>query len=218
MINDTTMNYCRDALSYIGDGTIYWDEENRTYDYKASNHHSNGNNLSKPSEGPLEFILSEPALRTAWYLILAGTILYLMFGAKRKQRIVAAMENMENTSIEYAEVISQMFMKQKDHKKLILMKMDLFKSFLRDRFRIKLPANPQDENEELYKEIALKSNIREEQVKDIFDQYKYLSTIMQVETAEMLIASRRGRSRARGASPPPAALATRARHGRGSGR
>lgn len=186
MINDTTMNYCRDALSYLGNGNIYWDEENRTYDYKAANHHSQADNPSKPSEGPLEFILSEPSLKAAWYLILAGTVLYLMFGAKRKQRIVQPMENMENTSIEYAEVISQMFMKQSDHKKLVSMKMDLFRSFLRDRFRIKLPSNRQEESENLYNEIALKSNISADLVQDIFDNYNYLNTIVQVETAEML--------------------------------
>lgn len=180
------MNYCRDALSYLGNGNIYWDEENRTYDYKAANHPSQANTPSKPSEGPLEFILSEPALKTAWYLILSATILYLMFGAKRKQRIVEPMENMENTSIEYAEVISQMFMKQKDHKKLVSMKMDLFKSFLRDRFRIKLPQKRSDESDVLFNEIATKSNIPANYVRDIFENYHYLDTIVEVETAEML--------------------------------
>jgi len=181
------MNYCRDALSYLGNGNVYWDEENRTYDYKAPNHHSQAETPSKPSESPLEFILSERGLRNAWYLILAGAILYLMFGAKRKQRIVRPIENMENTSIEYAEVISQMFMKQSDHKKLVTMKMDLFKSFLRDRFRIKLPLNSHEESENLYLEISQKSNISISLVKDIFDNYNYLNTIVQVETAEMLV-------------------------------
>lgn len=186
MINDTTMNYCRDALSYLGKGNVYWDEENRNYDYKASNHHSNQNNLTKPNEGPLEFILSEPGLRMAWYIILGGTILYLMFGAKRKQRIVEPMENMENTSIEYAEVISQMFMKQSDHKKLISMKMELFKSFLRDRFKIRLPTKMEDETEKLYSEIVYKSDVKTEHIKNIFENYKYLSSIVTVETDEML--------------------------------
>lgn len=186
MINDTTMNYCRDALSYLGNGNVYWDEENRTYDYKASNHHSSQNNLTKPNEGPLEFILSEPGLRMAWYILLAGTVLYLMFGAKRKQRIIEPMENMENTSIEYAEVISQMFMKQSDHKKLISMKMELFKSFLRDRFKIKLPTKMEDETDHLYSEIGYKSDVKIEHIKNIFENYKYLSSIVTVETDEML--------------------------------
>lgn len=186
MINDTTMNYCRDALSYLGKGYVYWDEENRTYDYKASNHPSSQNNLTKPNEGPLEFILSEPGLRMAWYILLVGTVLYLMFGAKRKQRIIEPMENMENTSIEYAEVISQMFMKQSDHKKLISMKMVLFKSFLRDRFKIKLPTKMEDETDRLYSEISHKSDVKVEHVKNIFENYKYLSSIVTVETNEML--------------------------------
>src|SRR5690606_9146250 len=108
-------------------------------------------------------------LRMAWYLILSGTILYLMFGAKRKQRIVEPIENMENTSIEYAEVISQMFMKQRDHKKLITMKMELFKSFLRDRFKVKLPMQIQEEDDNLFAEIGYKSDVKTEHIKSIFE-------------------------------------------------
>lgn len=185
MIKDSTMNYCRDALSYIGDGNVYWDEENRSYDHNAPTPRNENQEISKPSEGPLEFVLSEPSLRTAWYILLVATLLYLMFGAKRKQRIVQPMENMENTSIEYAEVISQMFMRQRDHKKLVLMKMDLFKSFLRERFKLKLPSTFQDENDAFYAEISLKSNIHSEHIKSIFEDYKYLSSITSVETPEM---------------------------------
>jgi len=189
MMSDTAMNYCRSALKFIGDGIVYWDEDNRTFDYKAQNHshnYDNDSDPSKPEEGPLEFILSEPSLRIAWYLLIFGALLYLMFGAKRKQRIIAPTENMENTSIEYAQVLSQMFMKQSDHKKLVLMKMDLFKAFLRERFNIRLPQHMKDEDEKLYKEISDKSNVRQDLVKDIFEQYKYLSAIVVVNTPEML--------------------------------
>lgn len=183
MINDTTMNYCRDALSYLGDGNIYWDEENRSYHPSAVPSNAP---LSKPGEGPLEFILSEQGLRQAWYLLLVGTILYLMFGAKRKQRIIPVMENMENTSIEYAEVISQMFMKQKDHKKLAQMKMELFKSFLKERFRIKLSPSSTEITASSIEEISQKSNIPIEKVKDIFDQFEILNISSEVRTEQLL--------------------------------
>jgi hypothetical protein len=187
MLNDTAMNYCRESLSFIGDGVVYWDEDNRLFKYNASPHsESSDDDLSKPQEGPLEFILSEPSFRAAWYLLLLAGILYLMFGAKRKQRIIKATENMENTSIEYAEVISQMFMKQRDHKKLVLMKMDLFRAFLRDRFNIKLPLHMMDEDAKLYRDISQKSNVKFEIVQDIFERHKYLASIVSVETGEML--------------------------------
>lgn len=183
--NDTAMNYCRDALKTFGSGDIYWDEDNRTYDYKAFSNHSD-HTPGKPGEGPLEFILSEPGLRSAWYLLMLAVVLYLIFGARRKQRIIAVTKNLENTSIEYAEVLSHMFMKQKDHKKLVMMKMDLFKSFIRDRFNIRLPISMKDEDETLYREISQKSSVPFELVKEIFEQHKIMAAVVNVATPEML--------------------------------
>ena len=185
MRNDTAMNYCRQAFQSLGTGEFYWDEENRKYDYKAMQ--KNGDTTpSKPGEGPLEFILSEPSLRAAWYLMILAVLLYLIFGSRRKQRIIAVTKNMENTSIEYAEVISQMFMKQKDHKKLVMMKMELFKSFIRERFSLRLPIHMKDEDESLYKEISQKSSVPLDLVSAIFEDHKVLSSIVEVDTADML--------------------------------
>lgn len=184
MLNDTTMHYCREALSSIGDGTIFWDEENRNYDWKAAS--QSNRELHKPEEGPLEFILSEPSLRKAWYLLMLAAILYLIFGAKRKQRVLRTMTIQQNTSIEYAEVISRMFLNQKDHKKLILMKMDLLKSHIRDRFNVRLPIQMKDETDVLYLEISQKSAVPFDQVKSIFEKHKYLASIVFVGTSEMV--------------------------------
>ncbi len=183
--NDTAMNYCRDALKTFGSGDIYWDEDNRTYDYKAFSNHGD-HTPGKPGEGPLEFILSEPGLRSAWYLLMLTVVLYLIFGARRKQRIIAVTKNLENTSIEYAEVLSHMFMKQKDHKKLVMMKMELFKAFIRDRFNLRLPINMKDEDEALYREISQKSSVPFDLVKEIFEQHKIMAVVVHVATPEML--------------------------------
>ncbi|HEY8404543.1 MAG TPA: DUF4350 domain-containing protein [Flavobacteriales bacterium] len=181
MIEQEGMEYCREALSYLGDGTIYWDEDSRYYDYRSFNY------LAPSSDkGPLEFILSEPALRKAWYLLLLTTLLFILFGAKRTQRIIPTMPKMDNTSIEYAEVISQMFMKQKDHKKLVTMKMDLFKAFLRERFRLKLSQQDDKYDDLLITDISQKSSVSKELVEDIFKQYNYLKALATVDTADMM--------------------------------
>jgi len=186
MLNDTAMNYCRQALSHFGDGNIYWDEDNRIFDFKSTPPSSADNDPAKPSEGPLEFILSEPSLRKAWYLLLSAVLLYLVFGARRKQRIIANMEKMDNTSIEYAEVLSQMFMKQSDHRKLVLMKMELLKSYLRDKYNIRLPQRFEEENEKLYADISQKSGVRVEIIKEIFKANVYHSSVLEVNTEELL--------------------------------
>ncbi len=186
ILNDTAMNYCRTTLNSMGNGIVYWDEDNRDWDQINFDFDKELNDPTKPQEGPMEFILSEPNLRYAWYTLLFAGLLYLFFGAKRKQRIIPPVENMQNTSVEYTEVISQMFMNQSDHKKLISMKMDIFKAYLRDTFNLKLPLSQEQENESLYAQIAQKCNVNMNLVKDIFEQHKYFSALVEVDTAEMM--------------------------------
>lgn len=183
MLSDTVHNYTREVLSHLGSGKVYWDEENRDYDFNAFTYNADE---QLPEEGPLEFILSERTLRTAWYLLLLGGMLYLIFGARRQQRIIPVKDNMDNTSIEYAGVISQLFMKQSDHKKLILLKMDLFKSHLRERFMIRLPQTKDEENDHFFQYVAQKTGVSADLVKTIFARYEYLSVIDGVTTPDML--------------------------------
>jgi hypothetical protein len=188
MINRTHMEHAREIFEHLGKGRVYWGEDNRIYSAKR-----NPENIDTdtPSEGPMEFILSEPALRSAWYTLLAGSILYMIFGVKRKQRIIPVAESMQNTSIEYAEVISQLFMEQADHKKLVDLKMDMFKSNLREKYNIKLPTKFDDENEEFFKHVSIKTGTPQELIQEIFFRYKSFTKNIIVETPEMLAFNRR---------------------------
>lgn len=181
LLSDSVNEYAKSALSVLNDTRIYWDEKDRYYDPMSTE-------LPQGSaeKGPLEFLLTEPTLKIAWYMVLATSFLYLLFGSRRKQRIIPVIENMNNTSIEYAEVVSQLFMKEKDHKKLVLLKMDLFKVFLRERFALRIPTDQKQEGEEFYKNVASRADVPYTLVLNIFEQFKYLSAISHVETEPML--------------------------------
>ena len=188
MINRPHMEYAREIFKHLGKGKVYWGEDNRTYSTKRD---PKNIDTDTPSEGPMEFILSEPALRSAWYTLLVASILYMIFGVKRKQRIIPVTESMQNTSIEYAEVISQLFMEQADHKKLVDLKMDMFKSNLREKYNIKLPTNFDDENEEFFKLVSIKTGTPKDLIQEIFYRYKTFTKNIIVETPEMLAFNQR---------------------------
>lgn len=188
LLNKDHMLYARELFQHLGKGKVYWGEDNRTY---APNRDPNQPNSSTPSEGPMEFILSEPSLRSAWYTLLFGSILYMIFGVKRKQRVIPIAESMQNTSIEYAEVISQLFMEQEDHKKLVDLKMEIFKSNLREKYNIKLPATLDEENDEFFKLVSIKTGASQELIKEIFLRYKAFIKNIIVETPEMLAFNQR---------------------------
>jgi len=155
-------------LGQLGGGKTYWADFNRKPHFDDVN--NDYNDPSKPDESALEFILSEPSLRWAYYLALLGLVLYLIFGAKRKQRAIPVLPSMENTSIEYAEVVSQLFFKQQNHLKLIDLKMDLFKQHIRERYRIKTPST-KDEFEPFFIRLSTISGIPAEDIKWIFNKH-----------------------------------------------
>jgi hypothetical protein len=155
-------------LGQLGGGKTYWADFNRKPHYDDLNNEYN--DPSKPDESALEFILSEPSLRWAYYLALLGLLLYLILGAKRKQRAIPVLPSMENTSIEYAEVVSQLFFKQQNHLKLIDLKMDLFKQYIRERYRIKTPST-KDEFEPFFVRLSTISGIPAEDIKWIFNKH-----------------------------------------------
>jgi hypothetical protein len=183
MLREDGMNHARKVLKETGNGSIYWSEDNRKYDYSEFQDEAS---RDIPGEGPMEFILSEPSLRKGWYVVISGVLLYFLFGAKRKQRTIPITEKKENTSIEYAEVIAQLFLSQTDHRKLIHLKTEQFKFYLRDRYNIKLSKDLYWEDKDLIKIISNKSNTRPELITSIIKEENYLRSYGIVDTEMML--------------------------------
>src|SRR5690606_30346951 len=65
--------YAESVLSYVPKGDVFW--------------YTKGQNSESISGSPLRYILSQPALKWALYLSLIGILIFILFNAKRKQRI-----------------------------------------------------------------------------------------------------------------------------------
>jgi len=153
-------NHLNMVLSEIKTDKILYDVASRTYKENAAK-------IIRQSETPLSFILKQPALKIAWYLMLAGAILFFLFNAKRMQRIIPVLDQKRNTSLQFSETISNLFYYTSDHKKLADIKMNLFTAFIRSKLGI--ATHTMDDN--TYKQIALKAKVNIEDVKNIFNFY-----------------------------------------------
>jgi len=132
-------------------------------------------------DGPLRYILSQPALAWAWYLGLffAGT--YIAFRAKRKQRIIPVLAKNENTSLEFIQAISQLALKHQDHRKMALQLMRSWLWMIREKYRLGTTTLDQTFCEAL----ALRSNTQAAQVAEIIRQYREIKKSSSI-TAETL--------------------------------
>ena len=114
--------YASAVLSHIPKGNIYW----------LSGDASEG--LNAPS--PMRYILSQPALRWAWYLFLIGILVFMIFNAKRKQRVVPIIKPLPNTTIDFVKTIGNLYYQEADFDNIIEKKIIYFLERVRNEYLI----------------------------------------------------------------------------------
>jgi hypothetical protein len=120
--------YVFKTFSYLKNKNIIWDEN-----YKP------GRNTSTP----LIYILEQNSLKYAWYLLLFFAFIFMIFGAKRKQRIIPVIAPPENSSLEFAKTLGNLYLSNKNHKDIARKKYNYWLDFLREKYFIHI-ENPED--------------------------------------------------------------------------
>lgn len=165
MRDSTTLPYAQNVFAHLPYGTIYWDEGSRNWHYDGEE----GNSQRSPfGQSQLKYILSEPAMKWAFYTLLAGVVLYIMFYMKRRQRVIPVVEPYANTSVEYAQTVGGLYFLKQEHRKLADQQFRLFLSYIRNRYRL----STQQLDEELVKKVTLTSKVEDARVRQIFSDHK----------------------------------------------
>jgi hypothetical protein len=168
LLKENNQKYAAAVLSYLNDDTIHFDSRNKV-----------GENLG---DSPLRFILSKPALRWAWYLGLLTLICFIIFNAKRKQRIVKVIKPVENTTVAFTKTIGNLYYETKDHNTIIDKKITYFLEYLRREFYL----DTQLLDEKFVKNLSLKANTKKETVKRLINLILQLKAKRHCEEADLL--------------------------------
>lgn len=131
------IKYAQDVFSYLKDRETVWFVESD----------------AKVSQFFLRFILSHPALKYAWWVLLGGLLLFIFFNAKRKQRIVPIIEPLKNTSIEFVKSIGNLYLQEGDFHDMMAKKAQYFLN----KVRMDLMIDTQHLDEEFAKKLQLKT-------------------------------------------------------------
>jgi hypothetical protein len=116
--------------------------------------------------------MQQPALKYAWWMLIAGAVLYIIFASKRTQRIIPVLEPKTNTSLEFLNVISSLHYQNPDHLDMARKKMKYFLYFIRARYGINAPAFTQEH----VKRLAEKAKVDVADVQAIHDRYKTIES------------------------------------------
>jgi hypothetical protein len=80
--------------------------------------------------------MSQPALKWAWYLFLIGLLIFIIFNAKRKQRIVPILKPLPNLTLDFTKTIGNLYYQEGDHDNIIDKKIIYFLERIRNEYLI----------------------------------------------------------------------------------
>jgi len=148
--------YTAAVLSHIDATHIYLDA------YKKSGR--------KVVTSPMRFVFNQVSLTWAYYLLLGGLLLFVIFRGKREQRIIEVIEPLENTSIEFTKTIGDLYFQHKDYGNIIAKKITYFLESVRTNYYLKTDTL----DASFIKRLALKSGHTEEETQKLIQLIKHL--------------------------------------------
>lgn len=122
LLKENHSEYTEKIISYIPEGNVFWLVKDL-----------NGNIIS---DSPMRYWLSQPALKWAWYLFALGTILFMIFNAKRRQRIIPILKPLSNTTVDFTKTIGNLYYQEGDHQNIIDKKIIYFLEKIRHEYLI----------------------------------------------------------------------------------
>ena len=167
MLWNQNYEFISGALSYLPDEDLVWTEY-----YQLGR---------QESGSPLRFILSNESLKWAYYVTLFTLLTFVIFEAKRRQRIIPIIKPPENTTLEFAETVGNLYYNHGDHLNLALKKVLFFKEQIRTRYYMQ--TNVLDDN--FYRELSNKTGEDAETVKRLFQYIGEIEARKRISETEL---------------------------------
>jgi hypothetical protein len=169
MLNYHNSNYAALCLSNLKDRPTYWDEY---YKFKKLN----------TSKNPLGILLSSIQLKWAWLLLLAGSLLFIIFNGKRKQRIIPIVKPLKNDSLEFVNTIGTLYYLKGEHANIVKKKINFFRAYLKTNYFI----NELKFDDELISQIAIKSGHPKDFIVNLFKMIKNIQSSEKVNGLQLV--------------------------------
>ena len=149
-------------LAQFAKGKVLWHE----YDYDS---YSGANAYSN---NPLRFLFSQKSLKFGWYIFLLALVLYILFRSKREQRVIPILPRLKNTAVEFIKTSALLYYKSNGHHHIAKEMHLVFLADVRHKLNLATDLPEQD----LIKNIAIKSGIETQIITKLFSHFKYVMT------------------------------------------
>ncbi len=151
-----TQRYLLGVLSYLRDRPTFFDEHFKSR--KFSNDDSR------------RYLLSEPALKLGYLIVIITGFIALFFGGKRRQRPVPVVAAPANSTLEFVEQVGVLYYNQGNHFDIIKKKINYFLESVRTRFYAQTTVF----DDKFLERMENLSGVPKEQVHHLFATIDYL--------------------------------------------
>lgn len=159
MLEGNTFVYIFRLMSYLADLPVY-----RTEAYVKTDA------MLVAEQSPFREFIKRPPLRWALYLALLGVVLFMIFTARRRQRVIPIMSKPANRSLEFIQLIGTLYYQRKDHVNLVRKKFKLFAEELRKTAGVDISDVNTDDGEYLL--LAEKTGMNSDRLKKVIRQIR----------------------------------------------
>ena len=159
MLEGNTSVYIFRLMSYLADLPVY-----RTEAYVKTDA------MLVAEQSPFREFIKRPPLRWALYLALLGVVLFMIFTARRRQRVIPIMSKPANRSLEFIQLIGTLYYQRKDHVDLVRKKFKLFAEELRKTAGVDISDVNTDDREYLL--LAEKTGMNCDRLKKVIRQIR----------------------------------------------
>lgn len=159
MLEGNTSVYIFRLMSYLADLPVY-----RTEAYVKTDA------MLVAEQSPFREFIKRPPLRWALYLALLGVVLFMIFTARRRQRVIPIMSKPANRSLEFIQLIGTLYYQRKDHVDLVRKKFKLFAEELRKTAGVDISDVNTDDREYLL--LAEKTGMNSDRLKKLIRQIR----------------------------------------------
>jgi hypothetical protein len=170
LLKSPNQDYAAGVLSYLDNPkNIYWDAYYKTGKSQISS--------------PLYYVLSQKSLKTAYYLLLSGVLVFVLFGGKRVQRIIPIITPLKNQTLAFTYTVAGMYFKKEAHKTIASHKIRYFLKEIREKYQL---------NIDIYKNnfaqvLALKLGKNREEIEKAITYIKQIESQTEVSKEELVI-------------------------------
>ena len=159
MLEGNTFVYIFRLMSYLADLPVY-----RTEAYVKTDA------MLVAEQSPFREFIKRPPLRWALYLALLGVVLFMIFTARRRQRVIPIMSKPANRSLEFIQLIGTLYYQRKDHGDLVRKKFKLFAEELRKTAGVDISDVNTDDRKYLL--LAEKTGMNSDRLKKVIRQIR----------------------------------------------